>query len=43
MNSQTPAPTPNMSQDTYAFGAVPGDDKKTGRADDASVGPVTEE
>lgn len=36
MNSQTPAPTQSMSQDTYAFGAAPTDDKKTGRADDAS-------
>lgn len=36
MNSQTTAPTQNMSQDTYAFGAGPTDDKRTGRADDAS-------
>lgn len=36
MNSQTTAPTNSYPNDTYAFGAAPGDDKKTGRADDAS-------
>ncbi len=36
MSSQSTAPTNSYPQDTYAFGAGPVEDKKTGRADDAS-------